>query len=88
MSNCLSRPCMQRLHQLMEIDFVLYELLLYLDTHPDDSKALREFCAMAERHHRMMMEYQENCAILMAFHCKDELPWQWIEQPWPWEIEY
>lgn len=89
MSNGLGRVCMQRLERLMEIDFVLYELLLYLDTHPNDSRAMREFCIMAERHHRMMMEYQQNCALLVPFHnCEDEIPWRWIEEPWPWEIEY
>lgn len=90
MANVLSRPCMERLERLMEIDFVLYELLLYLDTHPDDSRAMRQFCNMVERHHQMMMEYQQNCAMLVPFQqCEnDEMPWRWINEPWPWEIEY
>lgn len=88
MNNGPCRPCMQKLNQLMEIDFVLVELLLYLDTHPNDSRAMREFCSVSKKHQRLMREYQDKCAMITVANCKDELPWRWIEEPWPWEIEY
>lgn len=33
----------QLLENLQELDFVLVELTLYLDTHPDDTAAINQF---------------------------------------------
>ncbi|MEH7495492.1 spore coat protein CotJB, partial [Neobacillus niacini] len=33
----------QMLEQLQAVDFVLVELQLYLDTHPDDLEAIKQF---------------------------------------------
>ena len=66
--------------------FTLWELRLYLNTHPDDQEALR-----------LMHHLQENCcepdyatAFLEDIPCTDGTrnpAWRWILGPWPWEYE-
>ncbi|MEG6616352.1 spore coat protein CotJB [Peptococcaceae bacterium 1198_IL3148] len=90
MSNqTLDRRCMRLLQELMEWGFVRYELQLFLDTHPRDRRAFEEYCRAARRVHELTMEYERYCGPLMLHgHCPEGYPWQWIETPWPWEIEY
>ena len=57
--------------------FAIWELRLYLDTHPCDQYAL----AMLREKCREM-----DCAC-MRMHCASdsETRWDWLEEPWPWE---
>ena len=58
--------------------FAIWELRLYLDTHPCDQYAL----AMLREKCREM-----DCAC-MRIHCASdsETRWDWLEEPWPWEF--
>ena len=58
--------------------FAIWELRLYLDTHPCDQYAL----AMLREKCREM-----DCAC-MRMHCASdsETRWDWLEEPWPWEF--
>ena len=58
--------------------FTIWELRLYLDTHPCDQCALamlREKCS----------EMDCDCKRM---HCDSdsETRWDWLEEPWPWEF--
>lgn len=82
-------PCprdMEREEMIMKIkeyDFAIIELALYLDTHPDDSKALclhREYCKKVKD---LKDKYQKVYGPLtINFPCNK---WRWLEEPWPWE---
>ena len=65
------------------LDFAINELALYLDTHPDDEKALclhRKYCKEAKE---LKDKYQKVFGPLtINFPCNK---WRWIEEPWPWE---
>ena len=65
------------------LDFAINELALYLDTHPDDEKALclhRKYCKEAKE---LKDKYQKVFGpITINFPCNK---WRWIEEPWPWE---
>lgn len=64
-------------------EFSITELALYLDTHPDDKKALclhRKYCNELENMRDM---YQKVYGSLMiTYPCNK---WRWLEEPWPWE---
>lgn len=64
-------------------EFAITELALYLDTHPDDKKALclhRKYCNELENMRDM---YQKMYGPLtITYPCNK---WRWLEEPWPWE---
>lgn len=63
--------------------FAIIELALYLDTHPEDEKALclhRKYCKELKE---LQDKYQKVYGPLtINFPCNK---WRWIEEPWPWE---
>ena len=78
--------CDARREMLQEIrclEFAINELALYLDTHPDDQKALclhRKYCKEVKD---LKDKYQKVFGPLtINFPCNK---WRWLEEPWPWE---
>ena len=69
--------------QLRSYKFSIIELALYLDTHPEDQKALclhREYCKKAKE---LADKYQKLYGPLtINYPCNK---WRWLEEPWPWE---
>ena len=65
------------------LKFAVVELALYLDTHPDDKKAL---CL----HNKYSKDLKEICdkyqkvygPLSIEYPCNK---WRWLEEPWPWE---
>ncbi|AIG26719.1 spore coat protein CotJB [Brevibacillus laterosporus] len=75
------------LHQIQTIDFVLVELNLYLDTHPTDMTAIRQFNDMAQQSMTLKREYESLFGPLMNFgNSFSQYPWSWNEVPWPWQV--
>jgi spore coat protein JB len=75
------------LQQLQETDFVLVELNLYLDTHPNDITALQQFNQLVQKRWQIAQEFESCYGPLMNFgHSYSQQPWQWIETPWPWQV--
>lgn len=63
-------------------EFAAWELRLYLNTHPDDRRALeayRAYCAMISgaSYACAFADQPEGCADT----------WRWVDDPWPWEHE-
>lgn len=78
--------CEEKREMLQEIkcrNFAIIELALYLDTHPDDDKALclhRRYCKELKE---LKDKYQKVYGPLsIYFPCNK---WRWLEEPWPWE---
>lgn len=81
--NCDNRA----LCELMALSFAITELGLYLDTHKDDSEALRlfrEYVALAEDGRK---RYEAVYGPLRQMNSGDDERWNWIDSPWPWEFE-
>jgi len=75
---------------LMEVqksDFCLTDSGLFLDTHPDDEKALAFF----ERNRLLAKEARETFinkyGPLTVTDQKCPAYWEWVKSPWPWECE-
>ena len=63
--------------------FAIIELGLYLDTHPDDEKAICLHREYANKFKVLEDKYQKVYGPLtIHFPCNK---WRWIEEPWPWE---
>lgn len=78
-----SRECM--LKKVMEYDFALYDLVLYLDTHPFDEEALCLYKELLEEAKEAKNDYEKNFGPLSVENGATECDWKWIENPWPWE---
>lgn len=77
------------LKKIMEIEFTCIDLNLYLDTHPDDQKALQDYNCCSEQLKMLKHQYEQYYGPLMPFGCSpSQYPWKWADEPWPWEIEY
>jgi len=69
---------------LMAVDFTLLDLNLYLNTHPYDTRALNLYNSNVQKAMMLRNQYQNMFGPLnqRAF---SGSPWQWINEPWPWE---
>ena len=72
------------LTELQVMAFAIQELALYLDTHRDDQEALELYRMYQEMYHTGKMEYAKMCRQL-NHHTPVEGPYQWLNDPWPWE---
>jgi spore coat protein JB len=73
--------------ELQTLDFVLVELTLYLDTHPTDMPALQQFNQFAQKRQQVAAAYEVKFGPLLQFgHSFSRYPWQWSQDPWPWQV--
>lgn len=75
------------LEQINMVSFAAYDMLLYLDTHPQDQKALAYYQEQCCQRKQLLDEYACQFGPLTAdTACPNDCPdWAWIMQPWPWE---
>lgn len=66
-------------------DFYLYELQLYLDTHPTCTKGLAAFRKYSELRKEAYRLYCEKCGPLIVSQSQSDTCFKWAEGPWPWE---
>jgi len=76
----------QAMRRVQICSFALLEAALYLDTHPDDPEALDYFAKYHQLLERAEQEYEANFGPLHLRHSDNELCWDWVSQPWPWEV--
>lgn len=65
------------------LNFAVVDIAEYLDTHPNDSKALclhREYTNQLEE---LKDKYQRIFGPLSIYYPCNK--WRWLEEPWPWE---
>ena len=75
------------LRAVQALEFTAIEFNLYLDTHPEDKKALADFNTTCRQLQTVRREYENRYGPLTACgSTPSRYPWPWIEEPWPWEI--
>ncbi|MDE5764964.1 MAG: spore coat protein CotJB [Ruminococcus sp.] len=74
------------LNQIMQYDFSLKELELYLDTHPYCRHALDMFDKIRAVREKAVREYNENYSPITALENNSTEHWNWIDEPFPWEV--
>ena len=75
------------LKKIQSYRFAAYDMLLYLDTHPDDKKAFMLFKELVAKAQQLVNEYQEKVGPLTAFAAAADNSFSWLNSPWPWENE-
>ena len=72
------------LKEVMAASFSAFDLHLYLNTHPYDQRALYLFNLNTQRSLMLRQNYERMYGPLTAS-AATGYPWQWINNPWPWE---
>ncbi|MDI3327001.1 MAG: spore coat protein CotJB [Alicyclobacillaceae bacterium] len=87
MNTSVPRDYYQLLEELQTIDFVLVELNLYLDTHPEDVHALQQYRAWSERRREVKARFESRFGPLQPDGAGGPgLTWDWNRSPWPWQV--
>ena len=83
--NTCPRDCVREemMMKIRELDFAIIELGLYLDTHPEDQKALCLHRKYAKEVKELKDAYQKVYGPLTFYYPCNK--WRWLEEPWPWE---
>ena len=81
-SNCNARK--QLTEQLSATEFVLYDLRLFLNTHPTCIEALTAYKKLVKEAKELRAKYQSAYGPLQAESYEPENCWGWIDDPWPW----
>ncbi len=83
MNTQLSRSALLR--KLNAAQFAVFEMHLYLDTHPDDLRAFSLHRKYMEQYCDCLAEYEERYGGLTIGSASGV---EWVKNPWPWEKEW
>ena len=85
-SDCVETRNMSReemIQRIKEYSFAVTDIALYLDTHPEDQRAICLHKEYTNELKRLRDMYQKIYGPLsIYFPCNK---WRWVEEPWPWE---
>lgn len=77
----------EMLEKLQSYNFASYDMLLYLDTHPNDKKAFEIFKSLVTKTKELIKEFEKNFGPLTPFNSINFDNFNWLNSPWPWERE-
>lgn len=72
------------LRKLSAAQFTLWEMHLYLDTHPWDLQMLEAHNKCMMRYKAQRADFEEKFGGLTASSAQG---FEWLKGPWPWEIQ-
>lgn len=82
-----NRPCKEMKEKLLKqircLKFAIVDLAEYLNTHPDDKRAICLHRKYANELKDLKEKYEKVYGPL-SIYCPCN-KWRWIEEPWPWE---
>ena len=70
------------LKKLSAAEFALWDLHLYLDTHPGDLAAVGLYNKYHKKYMLLRDEYESVCGKLSPRNAQGV---EWLKDPWPWE---
>lgn len=83
MHNKMNRETMMQ--RVREASFALVDIGLYLDTHPDDEKAMDYYNKYQQINKEVRRAYEDSYGPLTSKGVNTEYGWTWVRDPWPWE---
>lgn len=75
----------QLLSDIDKLTFAIHDLVLYLDTHPCDTRALEYYQQLKAAKDVAVNEYTVMFGPLSSQNVAPGDCWAWIDEPWPWE---
>ena len=80
---CKDETRCEMLKNIRCLSFAIVDISEYLNTHPDDKKAIclhKEYCKQLKD---LKDKYQKVYGPLSIYYPCNK--WRWLEEPWPWE---
>ena len=81
--NNSNTSCEELMRAIMEADFFAQDLKLYLDTHPDDGRAVEMFREAVRQSKACKAAFEESFWPLVADSAGMNGTWDWPEGVWP-----
>lgn len=75
----------QLLLKIQELGFVLDDVLLFLDTHPNNKIALDFYKDNKAQYEQYRHQFEQTYGPLSPLGVDASIGWTWIQGPWPWE---
>ncbi len=75
--------CNELMCAIMEADFFAQDLKLYLDTHPDDRRALEMYTEACKQYKACKAAFEDCCYPLTACSAGTEGCWDWLDGVFP-----
>ena len=76
--------------KIFSYDFAIHELVLFLDSHPTNKKAMALLDEYRKRRAELVEAYEKRFGEFIITAC--DVPttdcWKWLEGPWPWENNF
>ncbi len=74
---------------VQQADFVVIELTLYTNTHPNDEEALQQWREAIKKAAQVRRQYENRYGPLSLASVPTEkaleIGWRWNQTPWPWQ---
>ena len=71
--------------RLSSAQFAMFELRLFLDTHPNDKDAKAMFEKYQSKYEALKKEYEEQFGPLSLNGKNSD---EWLKDPWPWDNDF
>lgn len=78
---------LELLEQITACEFMKEDLALYLNTHPMDREAISKYNCYVRECKELKERYEMDFGMLCEHSSPSPYPWQWINNPWPWETD-
>ena len=73
--------------KIHECEFMMIDLGMYLNSHPDCVQALAAFHKHQASYEKHVAEYEHLYGPLTFYRVDSDNCWPWQQLPWPWEME-
>ena len=76
--------------QIYELDFALHELVLFLDSHPTNRRAMELMREYREKRSKLIAEYEQKFGkyIVTVRDVPMSGRWEWLDSPWTWDADF
>lgn len=75
------------LEEIQSYNFAITDLNLYLDVNPNDTTAINLLNGYANTYKRLVKNFEEKHGPLNVEYDNKTNTWQWVQSPWPWEVQ-
>ena len=74
--------------KLQSADFALLEANEFLDTHPNDQKAMAFYKKHLDIYNALKNEFVNKFGPISAKDFDCDRKWAWVDNPWPWQLGF
>ena len=78
-----NKSCEELMRAIMEASFYSQDLKLYLDTHPDDTRAVEMFHEACRQYKACKAAFEDSFWPLTACSAGKDGEWNWLDGVWP-----